>query len=63
MQKRLVGFEHNKKMAAQDKGPRIESSKSCDIIKDMKTDVICYNFGNRIFIILTQFGRPGTMVG
>ena len=50
-------------MAAQDNSLRIESSKSCDIIKDIKTDVVCYNFGNRIFIILTQFERPGTLVG
>ena len=47
-------------MAARVDG--VGSRKSCDIVNDIRTDVICYNFGNRIFIILTQFGRPGTMV-
>ena len=43
-------------------GIDIRSSKSSSVINDIKTDVVCYNFSNRIFIILTQFGRPGTMV-
>ena len=49
-------------MAANKDELRIKSSKSCNIVNDIKTDVVCYNFTNRIFIILTQFGRPGTMV-
>ena len=49
-------------MAAKKDELRIKSSKSCNIVNDIKTDVVCYNFTNRIFIILTQFGRPGTMV-
>ena len=49
-------------MAAKKDELRIKSSKSCSIVNDIKTDVVCYNFTNRLFIILTQFGRPGTMV-
>lgn len=49
-------------MASHQDGLKIRSSKSSEISNGIKTDVICYNFANQIFIILTQFGRPGTMV-
>ena len=41
---------------------KVNSSKSRDIVNGNSTDVVCYNFANRIFILLTQFQRPGTMV-
>ena len=41
---------------------KVNSSKSSDIVNGNSTDVVCYNFANRIFILLTQFQRPGTMV-
>ena len=53
-------------MAACEEGglddSRVKSCKSSAVINGVDTDIACYSFENRIFIILTQFKRPGTIV-
>eukprot|EP00795_Rhopilema_esculentum_P004237 gene4237-20428_t len=49
-------------MASSEGEIKVNSSKSSDVVNGNSTDVVCYNFTNRIFILLTQFQRPGTMV-
>ncbi|XP_065069348.1 uncharacterized protein LOC135694502 [Rhopilema esculentum] len=49
-------------MASSEGEIKVNSSKSSDVVNGNSTDVVCYNFTNRIFILLTQFQRPGTMI-
>eukprot|EP00112_Aurelia_sp_Birch-Aquarium-sp1_P008803 Seg1980.4 transcript_id=Seg1980.4/GoldUCD/mRNA.D3Y31 product="Proteasome assembly chaperone 3" protein_id=Seg1980.4/GoldUCD/D3Y31 len=53
-------------MAANEEGgldkSGVKCCKSSAVINGVDTDVACYGFVNRIFIILTQFKRPGTMI-
>ncbi|KAG7459969.1 hypothetical protein MATL_G00216230 [Megalops atlanticus] len=46
-------------MAAQ---PLIKSKQKEEIINGISTQVVCTEFSNYIFVVLTQYGKMGTLI-